>query len=270
MFINWTLEIIKWKSLVEVKHKISFRESAKAVLMGITLGMVSPFRVGEFAGRLLVLPKRKMPVSVASSLYGSISQNFWILVFGAISLKLLIPSHPIFYFRSLDPLILGILGVALIVLIVYFLLPVISQKIRTPYLKRRFPSLHDKELLTYTPKQLFFVLLLSGMRYAVFCFQFYLLLVFFGMELMAKIALPSIPLIYAIQSGIPIPGVLSAVARGEIAIMVLSSYNVNEITILISSLMIWIINLLLPSLIGLILIWFYNFRQIEKHGNEDI
>ena len=49
MFVNWSIDAIKWQFLVS-KLKSFFLVGFKAVFLGITVSIFTPNRVGEFGG----------------------------------------------------------------------------------------------------------------------------------------------------------------------------------------------------------------------------
>src|SRR5688572_25018804 len=51
MFVNWSIETIKWKLAVEKIQRISFFTAFRAVLSGVTFSVTTPNRVGEYFGR---------------------------------------------------------------------------------------------------------------------------------------------------------------------------------------------------------------------------
>ena len=51
--LNWILEIIKWKILVNTIQHISFLEAAKQSLSSHTLSLITPFKLGEYGGKAL-------------------------------------------------------------------------------------------------------------------------------------------------------------------------------------------------------------------------
>jgi hypothetical protein len=59
-------------------------------------------------------------------------------------------------------------------------------------------------------------------------------------------------LVFLIQSGIPLPPFLSMLARVEIAVIIWSVFERDVMIILSATFSLWIINLLIPSLIGAI------------------
>ena len=58
--LNWGLEAWKWKyALRQLYPDYSFREACKGVIAGVTTGIFTPNRIGDYAGRLLYLKKGK-------------------------------------------------------------------------------------------------------------------------------------------------------------------------------------------------------------------
>src|SRR5688572_9171723 len=52
MLGNWAVEILKWRLLLKPRVKISFKRASASVISGISLGAITPSRIGEFAGRI--------------------------------------------------------------------------------------------------------------------------------------------------------------------------------------------------------------------------
>ncbi|MBC8085177.1 MAG: flippase-like domain-containing protein, partial [Hymenobacter sp.] len=58
--VNWGIEAWKWWRLARHLEPVSFRRSFRAVLVGLTLGFVTPNRVGDYAGRIIELKSRRL------------------------------------------------------------------------------------------------------------------------------------------------------------------------------------------------------------------
>jgi len=56
MPVNWFLESLKWKKLMKSFLNISIKDAIKAVLVGVSFGVVTPARLGEYGGRVLMTP----------------------------------------------------------------------------------------------------------------------------------------------------------------------------------------------------------------------
>jgi hypothetical protein len=55
MLVNWGLESLKWKYLIENFEPIDFSTAIKAVFSGVTLSVITPNQIGDFAGRVIHL-----------------------------------------------------------------------------------------------------------------------------------------------------------------------------------------------------------------------
>lgn len=86
MLLNWGIEAYKWKFLVQKINPIKLQRTFKAVWTGVTLGLFTPNRVGEFGGRILYVPRKFRIKAVIVSLIGSFSQNIATIFFGVIGL----------------------------------------------------------------------------------------------------------------------------------------------------------------------------------------
>lgn len=61
MPLNWAIETAKWQLLLSGTVSQSFGDALKSVLAGLNTGFVTPNRIGEFAGRILLLPPPTAP-----------------------------------------------------------------------------------------------------------------------------------------------------------------------------------------------------------------
>lgn len=253
LFVNWGLEAFRWKLMVDEYHSISFAKAFQGIMVGLTFGIVSPQRVGEFAGRLMVLPVEKNWLSIRASLYGSIAMNI-IVVFCGILSYLFIQSD-VLEIIPINLLYFAIIPSLVFIVAIFIFFPVIEKKLRLSSLTSRIQTWGNFNEYQFRKITLFKVLLISFFRYSVFVLQYFLVIQFIGIEVEPYKVMSLISIIYLIQAVIPLPGLLNLVARGEIAMAAFSLYSVNEISILVATFTLWIINLLLPSLFGLGLLW---------------
>ncbi|HMW95595.1 MAG TPA: lysylphosphatidylglycerol synthase domain-containing protein, partial [Chitinophagales bacterium] len=73
MIINWSVETIKWKFLIDKIHFISWLDALEGILFGITFSMFTPSRVGEFGGRVFALNSDRIQ-AIVSTILGSATQ----------------------------------------------------------------------------------------------------------------------------------------------------------------------------------------------------
>jgi hypothetical protein len=129
----------------------------------------------------------------------------------------------------------------------------IFKKIRFLY---RFPRLIKSVnvIRQYKRSDLAKTLMWAFIRYTIYSVQYYMMLRFFGIDVPILRGMACIATIYLLQTSIPLPPVVSLLARGEVAIKIWGLFQANEISILAATFTLWVINLILPSFIGLILI----------------
>lgn len=259
---NWLIEVFKWKKLTEPISQLTWQQASESVLAGLTLGIITPSRIGEYGGRLLHSNSDNRADFLFANLLGSIAQNIPNFLLGSLASLVFFNS---FYLDSgyISASIAGLTCLLAIALaLVYYrheaLIWTFSKTkkwlkvINIPTIKH-----HDFADLNY-------VLFLSFCRYLIFVFQYVLLLFFFGINVNLSQALVGVALIFLLQSGLPLPPIMSVLARGELALLVWSVYDSNKLTILFVPFTLWIINLLLPALIGGIVILKTNIsKQFE-------
>ncbi len=93
MFCNWGTEALKWKLLIQPLLPVRFLRAFKAVWTGVTLGLFTPNRIGEYGGRLLYIPMRFRLSGIVSSLIGSYAQILATLLVGIIALLNFTKAH---------------------------------------------------------------------------------------------------------------------------------------------------------------------------------
>lgn len=249
MPINWFLESYKWSiAMAENGHPISITKSLKAIVVGVTLGMVTPARIGEYAGRSVVVEKTEIAPSLISTLICSLAQNSVNILLGIISLQIFLNSYA---FSLNNNLLVGINAIVLLVgLLLYFNIHKVVLRLKSSsYFSKLLKHIPNFQ---YSPTLLLRVLYLSVMRYAVYMAQFILALRFLNLHAGFLDSVGAIGTIFLIQSSIPIPPVLDLFARSEIAIFILSMLKFNIAGILMASGLLWVINLIMPALLGMI------------------
>ena len=85
MILNWTIESVKWKLLIDKLHPISWLDAIEGILFGVTFSLFTPSRIGEFGGRVFALNTDRKE-AIVSTILGSIAQIVVNLSFGALGL----------------------------------------------------------------------------------------------------------------------------------------------------------------------------------------
>jgi uncharacterized membrane protein YbhN (UPF0104 family) len=264
MPFNWGIETRKWLPLVrKVEPHFSFWKGYKSILTGITLSLFTPNRIGEYGGRILYVQPENHLKTFFATLIGTFAQQIVLISFGLFGL-----SYFLHLFWQIENfwwygIIWGsctlIFAIVIAFLNIRLFIP-LARKLKLLRIRHVLQS--AKVLKAYTTTELFTTLCWATLRYGIYTFQYYCILIFFGIDAPFFHAIACIATIYVIQTSIPLPPVFGLLARGEIAIKVWSLFPSglnNEIGILAATFTLWIINLIIPSLFGLILLLKTNF-----------
>ncbi|MEP6646796.1 MAG: lysylphosphatidylglycerol synthase domain-containing protein [Saprospiraceae bacterium] len=244
MPFNWLLESVKWRSLLCIHFRCSFVQVLKAVMGGVALSIFTPNRIGEYGGRLMFMPvEAKWPV-VISTLAGSFSQNLIAFTAGVLSCIVLFEGF----------ILLKIMGLIFIGMAFYFFFNMSKVILRIS--TWRTHSIFTKIVLNlryveaYTPNVLIKVLCIALLRYLIYTIQYVLILHAFEPDIQPVHLLLGISAIYLFQTLIPLPPGADVMARANLGLILWSGTGMSELSISLASLMIWVINLLIPALIG--------------------
>jgi hypothetical protein len=97
------------------------------------------------------------------------------------------------------------------------------------------------------------------------------LLYFFGFEAPVGSAILAILIIYLLQTGIPLPPSTGLLARGNIALFIfgfLGAMETNATAVLAATFSLWIINVVLPAVLGAFFITKLGWNRIVKENPE--
>jgi hypothetical protein len=256
---NWSLEALKWKYAISKLENISFWKAIKGVLTGLTVSTVSPNRVGEFFGRLFYLEKSNRVKAGLISIMSSFSQLIVTLMLGLISFTMFVNQY--YKIHPVANILLYVVNVLLIMALLLIYLKM--SKIR--YLLGLLPArwfrkaeVYVSVLSYYSTLELLNILIYSFIRYAVFSFQFYLLMRIMGIEISYWEGMFIISLIYFLMSAIPTITLAELGLRGSVSMAVVEFYfrsapdRISEMTsaALAASSMVWILNLVIPAIVG--------------------
>lgn len=247
MPINWALETWKWQKLVSPLEHISFAKSIKAVMTGVTVGTVTPNRAGEFAGRVLFVSEGKRASASYLTIFGNIAQFCATIIFGIIGLLYLwsnssndIP-YPIF-------LAIGIVCGAAIIAIYFKFDNIVNTLRRTKIIKKHLDKYVPQ--CTITTKSKFTAIALSIFRYTIFSTQFYLSLLFFGIDIPAADAFAAIFATYICIYIIPNIAAAELGIRTSFAIIFIGLFASQDTAVTLSSLLLYLVNVGIPILLG--------------------
>jgi uncharacterized membrane protein YbhN (UPF0104 family) len=269
MFINWSLEAIKWKLLVHAIQPISFFKSFKAVLSGISFTLIAPNRMGEYLGRVMYMKDGNRLKTISMTVAGSISQLIITLLMGVAGLLVLknnIQQNNIISSPWLQVIIYGVLAVLIVLTLFYFRLSwLVRLAERLPgssrflYLIKALDGLDATILLR--------LLSLSLLRFVVFIAQYYLLFKLFGVDVTAWQAFWTVSVSFLILAVIPSFAIAELAQRWFVATKTVGIFSANVAGITAAVTGIWIINIALPAIAGSVLI--LGIKKLLKEKDEE-
>ena len=261
MFINWMLESLKWKFMIRKIEAISFFTSLRAIFCGITVSSFTPNRIGEYGGRVFCLEKSDRIQAVFITILCSMAQLLTTIIFGSFAFFIL---HE--QFLEDQYFIIEISRFSLLVLFVLnilFVLAYFNVAFLINFLWKfsffNFLRQYINVISLFNFKDLLVTFLYSVFRYLVFSIQFLILLHVFNVDISLYDAILSVMLVFFFITLTPTITIAEIGVRGSMALPVFLKFSPNVIGILSSTFLLWIINLIIPAIIGSFFIFSLKF-----------
>ncbi|QKG51803.1 lysylphosphatidylglycerol synthase transmembrane domain-containing protein [Hymenobacter sp. BRD67] len=254
--LNWGLEAWKWQRLAQhLEPGHSFGRSFRAVLLGLTLGFATPNRVGDYAARILELHARRRLEAVGAVFLGRYAQLVATVLAGGAGLLYFLFA---FYLGGYPAAQVGV-AVAAALVGAAALLPLYRSRLLLAALALLKPLRRFRRYLavmpTYTAGELHAVLAISFFRYIMFCGQFLLLLYAYGVRTPLGPAVAAVAGTFLFKSLVPSLNALADVGVRELsATHLFGLLGQPVLPVLSASLSLWVINIALPSALGLLLL----------------
>lgn len=253
--LNIYLEGIKWKIQLKPIENISNCKSFISIFTGITSGMFFPNRMGNFLGRVLMLEKGDRIKASLVTIVGGMGQMIATVSLGLIAYIFFVKKH----------LVLLTILVSLIIvtlLIMYFNIHFLKYfQFLIPKKFREKTTEYFEVFSLYNKKELLKILTLSFLRYFLYTFQFVLLIWVFNIPLTYFKAMIPISLTYIAMMIIPFITITEIAVRGSVSILIFEKWMIlngisssYSIMVFSASSLLWILNIALPSVIGLFFI----------------
>lgn len=261
MPVNWGIEARKWQLAMRPDGGISFKDAFSAIFTGTTMASFTPNRMGEYLGRILYVDEGRRVAAISLTMICSIAQLLVTLIVGAIGLTCL---FPLLRERSIAtnprlewglPLTLTLISVLLLGLgLLYFQFPRLARRlVRIPWIRRLGAFINVLE--NFDRRILLRILFLSFVRYIVFIVQYSLVFPVFSVWLGFGQVWGGMSIVFLIMAVIPTFTFLTELGlRWGASIQVLELFSSNTVGIFAASFAIWLINLIIPALIGSLLI----------------
>jgi hypothetical protein len=249
MLVNWVLEAIKWKYITRKLQRMSLWRSIEAVFCGLTWAIFTPNRLGEYGGRVLFLPSQKRVYGVFVMGVGSFAQNLVTNLMGVTALIWFVHR-----FIHLNDWVMGLfttlaIAWAIFMATCYFNIKwLMGLLAKIPFLKKhnRFFMIISR----YRFGHLFSIFMFCLARFAVFSFQYYLVI---------HLLLPTLPVFptmmmvfnnFFIQSALPTLDLIDVGLRGLTASTFFGYITNQQIAVIAAVSSIWLTNLIIPAILG--------------------
>ena len=241
MLFNLSTEALKWKVVLEDSSPISFKKSIQSVFVGQAFAFYTPNRLGDYMGRTMMLDNGNKKVAVAKMVWLSYAQLIVTVLLGGIALFI----RPLFWawLKWIIPLVLFAM------LLLYYIS--IQFKGRWHFLNLMQISLQIKNKL----------LLFSLLRYSIFLLQYALAAYMLGVQVSIFDLWVSVALLLLSLSVLPCISITEWVVRGQILILLLGPWCENSLLLIALSTLIWLINLLIPAIIGSFLLLGFRLKR---------
>jgi len=263
MLVNWSLEALKWEMMMRKLEVIPFSRALSAVFSGLTVSFFTPNRIGEYAGRIFHLHTANRIKGTLVTILENLSQLIITVTIGSISLVLYLNEY-----TGLHAYILWVTGVILLLfsgtLIFLFLqVPVMDEAaLKLRWLKKYESYL--SVLSEYKKSELLVILGLALLRYIVFTTQFLILLEVFGVQGSFAEEVLLINMVFFVMTLIPTFALAELGVRGAVATYFLSKISLDSLAILNASVSLWLINLVIPAIVGIIFIFQFRFSTVKQ------
>jgi hypothetical protein len=272
MPINWLAETEKWYQFVRHYEPMPRRVAVMAVLAGVSLSLFTPNRVGEYGGRILFVRPENQWRAIIANLVGNFCQFMVLLGLGIIGAAYTV-SRFLLIDRTYAVWIIVAASIVFLGMIwVYFNLEGLLRILRRmPYfneIKWIGKRLRLDVLRSFNRSELLDILRWALIRYVVYTLQYYLLLRFFGIEADLVGGIAGIAGLFLLQTSIPLPPMTGLMARGNLAVVLWSQFGANELAALAATFSLWVINLILPALIGTFCLLHVNIRKTLGYAED--
>uniref|UniRef100_UPI001E5CDCA2 lysylphosphatidylglycerol synthase domain-containing protein n=1 Tax=Confluentibacter lentus TaxID=1699412 RepID=UPI001E5CDCA2 len=234
---------MKWQYLVSEIKKIKFKTALQQSLGALTVSLLTPNRIGEYGAKAIFYNKEFRKRILLINLMSNVMQMSTTCIFGVIGF---------WFFTSKYALKLDYYKLTLGLLFIIFAFSLGAYIMKKSKFTIKGFSLEKLKVFIkiFNKKTIFLGFLFSLIRYLVFSFQFYFLLHIFKVEISYLNAMMVISSMYFLSSIIPTISFFDVVIKGSVALYLFSFVGVDELVILNITTLMWLLNFVLPSLVG--------------------
>lgn len=246
---NQIVEAVKWKYATRSLEKITLSKALASVFAGISIGIFTPNNIGEYGGKILYLNDQNRGAGIVVNFITSISQLIITLTIGLLAF--------LFYFSkyvSSEAIVSNILTYTIVVFICLMIhlfininrLSYYADKIKWMSKVKKYTKVFDQ----FHSKEVAVILFFAFVRYLIFSTQYLLIINYVDPSLSISSIIMMTSLVFLAQSILPSFAITEIMMRGSVAAFFFEHISNDVIPIVASAFSIWILNVILPAIIG--------------------
>lgn len=250
MFINTSLEGHRWHRLVRSVEPMNYSRAFSSYLAGVAFAVITPNRIGEYPGRILYLGRQHTFRYINVSILGVLAQLWTVYLFGLGALV---------YYNIVFPAAMAKVALALclaanvLAAIFYFRFESWLPLLEKVSWLRKFAT-YGKLLHRITKAEQMRILTISLLRFGIFTAQYLILLKWMNVNIPLASGFGMAALFFWVIAVIPSIALTELGVRGSVSIFLFQHFSTNTVGILAATAGIWILNLIVPAIIGSILV----------------
>jgi hypothetical protein len=255
---NIFLESIKWKLLLNKHEQVSLKWAFQSVVSGLSLSIITPNQLGDFAGRILKLKEMHKVKGALVAVVGHTSQMFWITLSGLIAFSL-IPE-----LLAIDAKWQIYVQILMVVFAIGFMVFYLNMRGLSKLIKLPKIKFYTDVFGAYNTKELMMIWSISGLRYFIYSSQYVLLIYFFDTGITTWQAIAAVSATLCAQIFMPSFLIVEIGLRGVSALWFLGKFSDQYVSILLSAYSLWILNIMIPALYGLFI---FSTTKLSKNDH---
>lgn len=264
MLVNSFLESRKWYILVNSTGPVSYPRILASYLAGVSLSIITPNRIGEYPARILYLGKATTFRYINASVLGVMSQLCGVYIFGFLGLV---------YYNIAYPAIIAKVALGLCLIVNVFLVFTywrfeawLPSMAGNRWLKRFV--VYGKLMNRVTKETQIKVLAISLLRFGIFTAQYLFLLWWMNVGTPVIAGFFMAALFFWVMAVVPSIALTELGIRGTVSIYLFSHFSANTLGMVGATTGIWLLNLIVPAVLGSILI--ARMRLITLNENKPV
>ncbi len=255
--VNWGIEAYKWQIITAPVHKVNYLTASKSVYSGVCLGNLAPGRATEFMAKIIYFPAETRPGIAVLHFISGMFQLGITLWCGLAAFLLFFHN-----FAEQTEWIIWTTGISAIVLIAALVLCICNINKLLDAASKKFSADRNAPLVNYHFSTTLLVQLFSFslIRYFIFYCQFALALSIFYKGNFTLPVFSGIALYFLITTALPMISIFEPAVRAAVALIVFSNTDISSAAVALSSVIIWLANIIIPSIAGYYFLLQQNFN----------